>query len=57
VSPFLPPARKAHLLVLAEEYPSVYFIAFGGCLLQTLYSVYWSFAVCDIALMGRALER
>ncbi|KAL8287443.1 hypothetical protein RQP46_003301 [Phenoliferia psychrophenolica] len=46
----IPFSRQLLLFVLriAKEYPSVYIIALSGTLLQTVYSVYWSFAAVAI---------
>ncbi|KAM0750747.1 DUF580-domain-containing protein [Meredithblackwellia eburnea MCA 4105] len=46
----IPFSKQLLLFVLriAKSYPSVYVIALGGTLLQTVYSVYWSFATVAI---------
>lgn len=43
----IPLSKQLLLLVLkiAKAYPSIYGIAIAGALLQTVYSVYWSFTV------------
>lgn len=46
----IPLSKQLLLLVLriAKAYPSVYGIALAGALLQTVYSIYWSFTTVAI---------